>query len=715
MNFSIFPSAYTTQGVYTISLKKFLEHIQQGRWAQQVDVCRKAKTKAELDEAKKKLPVATLSGVFSERKSAAIEQHSGLLQIDLDKVKDPVHTRNLLGLDPHMVASFISPSGKGVKGIMMIPAEVEGHKRAFEAAQAYIGDAYDLGIDRATKDVSRACYVSHDPQMRINPGAKVLDVEKWAPKPSKSPSAKGSTKREYVAGSDEAAVLASALQVIQAHDYETWIRMGMCLKTSELGDQEAYRLWDAWSSSAGNYSGPEDTARRWKGFDAQGALHVGSLINEAKQRGWERPHTKKAEPKPEAKPERPVRKLEVIEGNTRRQVEVEETPQIEGLIVDSKGKISGVLANAEALIRFHLGQSIASDEWSHATVITQELPWGSKPGPWRAVDDTRCSVWLQRIGCNMSSIRSVAAAVESVADERTVHPLRDWLDGLTWDGVKRLDSWLEDYCGAAAGAYSAAVGRKWLTAAVARVYEPGVKFDTMLVLEGPQGIGKSSILAALGGEWFSDDFPDLHGKAAAERTVGSWIIELSELDALGRSEVSAVKAFISRRTDRYRPAYGTRVEEYPRTCVFAGSVNPNGSGYLRDSTGNRRFWPVSCTDVNVKGLVEVRDQLFAEAVACWQAGEHLWLEEEEVVKAAKLIQEERQQVDPWQNQVAEFLEATTAKEVSLDMIYDELRLDAQHRNQNTANRIAAVLQRQGWVRFRSSASGRPWRYKKLIL
>jgi hypothetical protein len=712
MNFSIFPSAYDTAGVYTISLKKFLEHVQQGRWRAQVELARQAKTKDALEEKKRALPVATLSGIFSERKSAAIEQHSGLLQIDLDHLQNPTHTRNLLGLDPHIIASFLSPSGKGVKGIMVIPADISGHRRAFEAAQIYMGEVYDLAIDKATKDVARACYVSFDPQLRMNPSAKPLDVEKWAPK-GKAP--RKEKKREFVARSDEASILASALKHLSAYDYEQWIRMGMALKASELSDSDAYALWDAWSSSAENYSGPQDTAHRWRGFRADGGVSTGSLISAAKEQGWTPPGRGPEPARPE--PARPVRKLEVIEGNVRREVEVAEPEpeSIEGLLLDEKGRPKGVLANAEALIRHHLGEHIASDEWSHATVITQELPWGSKPGPWRAVDDTRCSIWLQRLGCNMSSIRTVAAAVESVADERTVHPLRDWLNSLTWDGTERLDAWLTDYCGAAAGPYTAAVGRKWLTAAVARVFEPGVKFDTMLVLEGEQGIGKSSILAALGGEWFSDDFPDLHGKSAAERTVGSWIIELSELDALGRSEVSAVKAFISRRTDRYRPAYGTRVEEYPRTCVFAGSVNPTGGGYLRDTTGNRRFWPVPCSEVNVAGLLEVREQLFAEAVKLWRSGEHLWLEDAEVVVAARKIQEDRQQVDPWNNLVVAFLEATTATEVSLEMIYEDLKLDAQHRNQSTANRIASILQKQGWGRFRSSTTGRPWRYKKLLV
>lgn len=691
MQFSIYPNTFTTTGQTTITLVQLLAYIKDGRWREQVEQVRKASTKEARNDLKKSLPVATLSGIFNARKTSELVQPSGLLQLDIDNVPNPAHVRNLLITDPHIVASFISPSGTGVKGIMLIP-EAADHKQAFRAAQRYMGDNYDLTIDKACSDVARAMYVSWDPDLKQSIDKLPLEVK---PEPVRIP-----PRRHFDADSHEAETLASALKSIPAHDYDTWVRMGMALKASKLADSQAYALWDAWSASASNYSGTQDTQRRWKGFTDGGGITAATLVQEAKQHGWQPPQA--------SAPKRERLKLQVIEGNTVREVEADHLPN---LLLDEKGKIRPILANAEALIRHHLGSHIASDEWSHSTMITQALPWGSEPGPWRSIDDTRATVWLQQLGCNMSSIRSVAAAVESVADERKVHPLRDWLDGLQWDGTARLDHWLTDYVGAPQTVYLQTIGRKWLCAAVARIFEPGAKFDSMLVLEGPQGIGKSTILATIGGNWFSDDFPDLHGKSAAERTVGSWIIELSELDALGRSEVSAVKAFISRRTDRYRPAYGTRVEEYPRTCVFAGSVNPNGSGYLRDSTGNRRFWPVPCTETNVEGLKAVRDQLLAEAVHVWRAGEQLYLDDEQALHEAQLMQEERQQADPWESRIVAFLEATTMGHVGVDEIYQELHLDAQHQNQGTATRIAAILKKAGWSRFRSSLPGRPWRYR----
>lgn len=697
MQFSIFPDAFHTERTYTLTAQELVEAIASGRWQAPVEQIRKAKTKDHRNELKKALPVATLSGTFTARKTSELIQHSGLLQLDIDDVKNPAHVRDLLITDPHIIASFISPSGTGVKGIMLIPADAEKHKDAFRTAQQYMGDHYELTLDRACSDVARGMFVSYDPQARIDLDKRPLEV-KAAPKPKL-------IKRHFDADSQEAETLASALKVIPADDYERWVRMGMALKASKLPDGQAYALWDAWSASASNYAGSKDTEARWKGFTDGGGITAASLVQEAKDWGWQ----------PPAAPRRARPALTVIEGNTARKVEPEPealADDLPNLLLNEKGKIQPILANAEALIRHYIGQSIASDEWSHATMITQALPWGSQPGPWRAIDDTRCTVWLQHLGCSMSSIRMVAAAVESVADERKVHPLRDFLNGLVWDGVERLDHWLADYVGAPQTIYMGTIGRKWLCAAVARIFEPGIKFDSMLVLEGPQGIGKSTILATLGGTWFSDDFPDMHGKAAAERTVGSWIIELSELDALGRSEVSAVKAFISRRTDRYRPAYGTRVEEYPRTCIFAGSVNPNGSGYLRDSTGNRRFWPVPCTDVNVDGLREVRDQLLAEALHVWRAGEKLYLDDEQAMQEAKAMQEERQQADPWESTIVNFLESTTQENVGFDDLYNALRLDAQHQNQGTANRISSILQREGWSRFRSSLPGRPWRYRK---
>lgn len=237
-------------------------------------------------------------------------------------------------------------------------------------------------------------------------------------------------------------------------------------------------------------------------------------------------------------------------------------------------------------------------------------------------DAQRVHEWLQRAGLSDVSLDATHEAINLVAHETIVHPVRDYLDGLTWDGRERIDTWLTDYLGADRNEYTRDVGRMFLTSAVARPYEPGCKVDHMPVLEAPQGTGKTSACQILGGEWYSDSLQaDVSRKDASLHLRGRWILELSELEALNRSEVTALKSFLTRCEERYRPPYGRHEVIEPRQCVFIGTTNE--SQYLKDPTGGRRFWPVACGRIDRERLVADRDQLFAEAVVAYRAG-HPW-------------------------------------------------------------------------------------------
>ena len=285
------------------------------------------------------------------------------------------------------------------------------------------------------------------------------------------------------------------------------------------------------------------------------------------------------------------------------------------------------------------------------------MPWDGSddpiPRPWTDSDDVRAAEWLQHRELNVTPM-TVSRSVGAMAREITVHPVRDHLGALAWDGVPRIETWACRYLGAEDTAFNRSVGALWLISAVARIFRPGVKADHMLVLEGPQGARKSTALKVLAGEdWFTDELPDLGSKDAAMHMQGVWIIEIAELDAIGKAEVSRIKAFLTRTTDRFRPPYGRYTIEVPRQCVFAGTVNPDT--YLRDETGNRRFWPVRCGTIDIDALARDRDQLWAEAVARFRAGAIWWLDTPELIEAASAEQEKRYQADAWDELIERWL------------------------------------------------------------
>lgn len=221
--------------------------------------------------------------------------------------------------------------------------------------------------------------------------------------------------------------------------------------------------------------------------------------------------------------------------------------------------------------------------------------------------------WMTEYVCSLT-LNDVQAQMEFIARFTPYDPIQSYLDNLVWDGVKRLDAWLEAYCGAKP---EAPFGRMWMVGGVARAKEPGCKMDNVLVLEGGQNAGKSAMLRILGGEWFSEAKSALAHRDTMELTARSWVIELPELSAMRRSETEAHKAFFSANDDRFRLAYARRVADFKRRCIFAGSTNEDE--YLQDDTGNRRYWPVYCREFNLEALRRDRDQLWAEAVAVYNA------------------------------------------------------------------------------------------------
>jgi predicted P-loop ATPase len=348
------------------------------------------------------------------------------------------------------------------------------------------------------------------------------------------------------------------------------------------------------------------------------------------------------------------------------------------------------------------------------TAVTRRAPifGGLEGGAWTDHEDRLCADWLQHAGI-LVSVEVAGQAVQAVARDCSFHPVRDYLAGLQWDGVKRLDGWLNLYLGAEVSEYCSAVGERYLRSAVARIMDPGCKVDCCLILEGEQGIRKSTALKTLGAPWFTDELADLGSKDAALQTRGIWLIEIAELDGMTRAEVGKIKAFMSRAVDRFRPPYGRHLLESPRQCVFAGSVNHGA--YLRDDTGGRRFWPVACSRILIEKLARDRDQLWAEAVATYRAGKAWWLETPELNRQAEEEQSQRYEGSAWDGLILEWAEHRVAMGENSVSVAEALELCIQKRKgewtQADETRVARCLSKAKWKRYRDRKRDMQWRYR----
>lgn len=331
------------------------------------------------------------------------------------------------------------------------------------------------------------------------------------------------------------------------------------------------------------------------------------------------------------------------------------------LAVDGSGNYQKSINNLIVILQNdpRVKGKIVTDEFAGCGLVLGALPWDPREEKrrWKDTDDNG-ALWYTETYYGIGSRDKLEAALSIVGGQNTINEVKRYLTGLQWDGVKRLDTLLSDYLGAEDNAYTRAVMRKALCAAVARAVEGGVKYDYMPIFAGPQGIGKSTFLGILGGAWFCDSLTSFEGKDAAEVIQGQWIVEVGELTAFTRQETSAVKQFLSKKDDVYRAAYGRRTERHVRRCVFFGTTNDGE--FLKDTTGNRRFWPV---DVGVypakksvwEELPKERDQIWAEAYVRWQLGETLYLPKE-IEQLAQTAQEEHSETSGKEGAVFDFLE-----------------------------------------------------------
>jgi predicted P-loop ATPase len=357
---------------------------------------------------------------------------------------------------------------------------------------------------------------------------------------------------------------------------------------------------------------------------------------------------------------------------------------------------------------------LAYDEFALVTMAMRPPPWrkddaNQMPQRWSDLEDALTCEWLQHQGICIST-KVAAEAAETVAKGARFHPIRDYLYNLQWDGVPRIEQFAASYLGANDTPYHQAVSRCMFIAAVARVMQPGCKADHMPILEGAQDTGKSTAIDLLFNPWFSDDMAELGTKDSAMQVRVAWGIEIAELAAMTRGEIERVKAFITRKVDRFRPSYGRRVIEVPQQSVFVGSTNADA--YLKDETGNRRFLPIRCGTIDLEAIKRDRDQLWAEAMVQLNAGAPWWFTTADEVVLARQEQAERYQDDPWQGKIANHV--ANLSDVSItEILSNAVLLECSKWTQSEQNRIARCLKTLGWERYQKRHDGqREWRYRK---
>jgi predicted P-loop ATPase len=388
------------------------------------------------------------------------------------------------------------------------------------------------------------------------------------------------------------------------------------------------------------------------------------------------------------------------------------------LILSTTKSPKAIIANALIALRNapEWQGVLAYDDFALVTKLMRAPPWLAHHNDlwmvrqWTDRDDTLTADWLQHHDITVNTAVAAEAA-EAVAKGAAFHPIQDYLNGLQWDGEKRIERLAAGYLGADDKPYHTAVSRCLFIAGVARIMQPGCKADYVPIFEGIQDKGKSTAIELLFSPWFSDDLAELGSKDSAMQVRVAWGIEIPELASMSRADIDRVKAFITRKVDRFRPSYGRRVIEVPRQSVFVGSTNQDV--YLKDETGGRRFWPIHCTGkIDLKAIERDKDQFWAEAVALYKAGTPWWFTDAETIARAREEQSDRYQQDPWFESIARYLKNLDS--VDMDELLMSLGIDRSKWTRSEQMRVAACLKALKWERYQERQDGgRTWRYRRV--
>lgn len=496
----------------------------------------------------------------------------------------------------------------------------------------------------------------------------------------------------------------AALAVLDPEPYDQWIQIGMALHATG-DDLQGFALWAEWAGHSAKFD-LADHQKRWASFSRTGSgVSLGTLFAAAKAAGYAPPHPPPADPPPP--PERPP---EGVDGSDAWE---------SALRRNNKGKPDTSAGNIELILHHHPLWTglLAYDEMSYRTVKRRPPPYaGGKVGEWTDADDIWTAIWLEKQYDICPRPTTVAQVVAATAQLAPFHQVRSWLDTLPrWDGVARLPTFFVDACGATLTPYTEAVGRAFFIGAVARVMKPGCKVDTMLTLEGKQGVGKSKLILELfSAQWHIEISYGPGSLDFFQSLRGCWCAEFGELSQFDRADTNKIKQVLTQIQDTYRSSYGHHAGTYPRQVVFVGSTNKREWGF--DETGMRRFLPIYCTEINIAYARDNRAQLWAEALHRFRAGETWW-----DIPDADCEQEARYDYDAWEEKVSAWIEHRerqqagvpnapplhfTVNDVYERAIHGESARNVPPITRGDQTRLGRVLTRLGWQRKRGMARGK---------
>lgn len=675
----------------------------------------------------------------------------GLVGIDLDGVIDEagVMQERAAGII-QACASFteVSPSGKGVHIYCL--GETKSHKSNEIGVEVFCGRQFFTVTGRRLPDTAPTVTpISAAVLTRLH---QVIDEARGKPSaprsdaPARKPIQSASQIDNGYAGRDR---IEGALTCVSPDvGYGDWIGVGMCLYDA-LGESDGLGVWDWWSSKGSNYPGRDTLARHWSSFAGRAPGSDGFIFKLAMASGWRPPRVLSASPKGGAGPAGEAVSLPSA-ATPEPPAWVMDAPPFEqdalmNQVHDSadfnsqfrRNKLNVITPTLYNTLHVLEGDSqwrgvLAFNQFSYRITKRRAAPgYPGSEGEWADIDDVRVQVYLTRVYAFEAKKGTVMDAVLQTAHAAPYHPVREYLNGLKWDGKPRLATMLADLWGVLSTAdaaslrtedpgagvrlakYAELAGTKWLVGAVARIMKPGCKLDTMMVFEGGQGDFKSSAIRALfSDEWFSDSKLKIGDKDALAQMQGKWAYEMAEMDAHRKADDTEFKMFLTTQIDRVRWHYGKRAEDVPRQCVFVGSTNM--SQYGKDETGMRRIWPTHVGRVDLEGIERARDQLWAEALVLFKQGVKWWVDKRTYVLEPDDYPEldrpwsewdvfdeqgdSRQISDAWETPIITWLATHNldAPYSTAQLMGDALQLDRARWTPPEQKRVAAIMRKLGF-------------------